>query len=66
MDKYLIRATVDGSEHSELMMASSEREAVIMFKTHMKWIHPTKNIEIIETEKKTNTEIKRLNGNWPE
>lgn len=65
MDKYIVSAEVDGIALNREVVASSEKEAMSMCKNHLKWVWPTKKIEMGEVVKKTNPEKKRLKGKWP-
>ena len=66
MDRYHVSATVDGVEFKKRIMASSEQEALAMCENHLRWIYPTKNIEMGEATKQTNPARKRLKGKWPD
>ena len=66
MDRYRVSAKVDNIEFNKKIMASSEEEAFSMCENHLKWLYPTKNIEMGVAVKDSNTNKKRLDGKWPD
>ena len=65
MDKYIVSAEVDGVSFNREVRASSGKEAVIMCENHLKWLWPTKTIEMGDAVKKTSPEKRQLKGKWP-
>ena len=62
MDRFNVSATVDDIELNKKVMASSEEEAVKMCENHLRWIYPTKKIEMGEVTKETSPERIRMRG----
>jgi len=61
MPKYLIKAIIDGKEVEEILWASSEKEAVVMFTSSVKWKDNKAEIKIVSINLKDEI-IKRLRG----